>query len=212
MLLDINREYPTPKTKSKCPCCQTLVIAKCGTKKVHHWAHKSKIECDHWWDNETDWHRLWKASVIKEYQEIIVGNHRADIKLPSGMVIELQNSRLTDEETLEREVFYDKMIWVFNGDKFKDNFKFHLKEDGDPDWCAFYWHRHKSWIANCQKPVWIDLGDKVLMVGKFNHKEEWKEFKGQPYQKKIVTGWGFLRDKIEAQVSIFGKYIDRKIV
>ena len=27
-----------------CPVCDTVVIARCGDKNIHHWAHKRKIE------------------------------------------------------------------------------------------------------------------------------------------------------------------------
>ena len=43
-----------------CQVCKAEVIAKCGDIKIHHWAHKSKRKCDHWWENETQWHRDWK--------------------------------------------------------------------------------------------------------------------------------------------------------
>ena len=31
-----------------CPVCDAEVIAKCGDIKIHHWSHKSKKKCDHW--------------------------------------------------------------------------------------------------------------------------------------------------------------------
>jgi competence protein CoiA len=47
------------------------MIARCGSQRIHHWAHKNKSEqCDHWWENETEWHRNWKASFPVDWQEI----------------------------------------------------------------------------------------------------------------------------------------------
>ena len=31
---------------AQCPLCEQSVIAKCGSKRLHHWARKGKIECD----------------------------------------------------------------------------------------------------------------------------------------------------------------------
>ena len=65
----------TPNALGVCPCCGTEMIAKCGNRKVWHWAHKTKQTCDHWWDNETQWHRDWKNSFPEGWQEVI---HKAD--------------------------------------------------------------------------------------------------------------------------------------
>ncbi|SHN90340.1 hypothetical protein BHECKSOX_531 [Bathymodiolus heckerae thiotrophic gill symbiont] len=40
-----------------CQFCSSDLIAKCGDIKIHHWAHKSKRNCDIWRENETEWHR-----------------------------------------------------------------------------------------------------------------------------------------------------------
>ena len=40
-----------------CQFCGKIVIPKCGQVKIHHWAHKTKENCDPWWENETEWHR-----------------------------------------------------------------------------------------------------------------------------------------------------------
>ena len=47
------------------------MIANCGNVKIHHWAHKNKQHCDHWWENETKWHRDWKNNFPLEWQEVI---------------------------------------------------------------------------------------------------------------------------------------------
>ena len=61
----------TPKANGICQCCGSDLIAKCGTQKIWHWAHKGKRNCDHWWENETQWHRDWKDNFPKEWQEVI---------------------------------------------------------------------------------------------------------------------------------------------
>ncbi len=122
------RQEATPQQKGLCCCCGNPTISKCGTKKVWHWAHQSLKDCDAWWENETIWHRLWKNYFPEENQEIIhfdeeTGEkHIADIKNDNGMVIEIQNSPMSEEELRAREHFYNNMIWVVNGDKFINNF------------------------------------------------------------------------------------------
>lgn len=76
--------------------CGDLVQAKCGTKVVWHWAHKGRLHCDPWWENETDWHRAWKARFPEECREIVRFDekgekHVADVLTKRGMVIEFQN-------------------------------------------------------------------------------------------------------------------------
>ena len=60
-----------PSAVGTCPCCGADMITKCGDLKVWHWAHKSKRVCDHWWESETEWHRAWKDTFSKEWQEVV---------------------------------------------------------------------------------------------------------------------------------------------
>ncbi|WP_353477833.1 competence protein CoiA family protein [Parasutterella secunda] len=38
-----------------CPKCHTELIAKCGEIRVHHWAHKNKLQCDDWIEDDNEW-------------------------------------------------------------------------------------------------------------------------------------------------------------
>lgn len=122
------RQEAAPQQKGVCCFCGSPTISKCGDRNVWHWAHESLKHCDPWWENETSWHRLWKSYFPVKNQEIIHFNkvtgekHIADIKTDNNMVIEIQNSPMTEEELHSRENFYGKMFWVVNGDKFKNNF------------------------------------------------------------------------------------------
>jgi competence protein CoiA len=122
------KQEPAPKLKGVCCNCGSSTQAKCGTRKVWHWAHVSLQHCDSWWESETEWHRLWKGYFPYQNQEVIhfdneTGEkHIADIKTDNGMVIEVQNSPMNESEMLSRESFYGKMMWIVNGEKFKNNF------------------------------------------------------------------------------------------
>ena len=118
-LLNDKRIEATKGAKGVCPCCGNDLVAKCGEIKVHHWSHKKKCD-DHWWENETEWHRNWKNKFPKEWQEIIQKDesgekHIADVKTSNGWVIEFQHSAIAREERDSRDYFYTKLIWIVDG-------------------------------------------------------------------------------------------------
>lgn len=103
-----------------CICCNEILIAKCGEKKIHHWAHKSKKNCDIWWENESDWHRNWKNHFPNEWQEVVHKSntgeiHIADVKTENNWVIEFQYSPILTCELYARTNFYQKIAWVVSG-------------------------------------------------------------------------------------------------
>lgn len=111
-----------------CPRCGKEVFAKCGKIKLHHWAHKNLKDCDAWAEPETQWHRYWKNKFLKEYQEVVFTNpitnekHRADVHTAKGITIEFQNSPISLDELHSRDEFYNNLIWIVNGEKFKGEF------------------------------------------------------------------------------------------
>lgn len=119
-LIDDIKQEAMPGMQGVCPVCGAQCIAKCGERNRHHWAHKSKKNCDHWWEIETAWHRNWKDKFPKEWQEVIdydleTGEkHVADVRTDTGLVIEFQHSAIKPEEQKAREKFHKAMIWVVN--------------------------------------------------------------------------------------------------
>ena len=121
------RSEPRKGGKGECPICLRPTVAKCGPRVMHHWAHASRRNCDPWWENETEWHRQWKGLFPEECREVshtaADGEvHRADIKTPTGIVIEVQHSAMTDEERESREAFYQNLVWIVDGRGFRDRF------------------------------------------------------------------------------------------
>ena len=118
------------------------MIAKCGPRIIHHWAHKGQRDCDPWWENETEWHREWKNLFPVSCREIthIASDgeiHRADIKTPTGIYIEVQHSNMTDAERVSREAFYQNLVWIIDGRGFRDNFDlYHLLPDSKSEIAA----------------------------------------------------------------------------
>lgn len=183
--LNGERIYAEPKKSALCPFCNEEVISKCGRVKIWHWAHKNLEECDLWSEGESEWHLNWKDKFPKEQQEVIIEKeiqktkekrykefkkHIADIYLPHKMlVIELQNSSISPEIIIEREKFYENMIWLINGKSFCKGMQLRNKKG----LITFRWKNPpKSWWF-ATKPIYIDFSD--------IQEEEWKNFSGNDY-------------------------------
>lgn len=114
------RIEPTKGAHALCPVCRQEVIARCGTTRRRHWAHQKNCQCsDHWWENETDWHRHWKKEFPENWREVLLQDeatgdiHRADVKLQnSGLVLEIQHSAIDPQEFQSRVDFYRNMVWI----------------------------------------------------------------------------------------------------
>tara|TARA_R100000005_G_scaffold91812_1_gene64562 strand:- start:2192 stop:2947 length:756 start_codon:yes stop_codon:yes gene_type:complete len=127
-IVDNQRREAQPGLSGECPVCKATTIAKCGEKNVWHWAHKGRRNCDRWWEPETEWHRSWKNHFPVEWQEIIHWaedgeKHIADVKTSQDWVIEFQHSHIQPEERRSREDFYEKMVWVVDGLRRKNDLK-----------------------------------------------------------------------------------------
>lgn len=61
-------------------------------------------DCDRWSEGETEWHLAWKRRFPRQWREIVMDGHRADIKAPQGG-IELQSSSISTVEIASRENF-----------------------------------------------------------------------------------------------------------
>lgn len=125
-LINNNRVEAQPQLQGLCLCCSQPVIAKCGTHKIWHWAHRSKINCDNWWEPETEWHRNWKNNYPDDWQEISLRDektgekHIADVRTVHNLVIEFQHSHMDPQERTSREKFYKNMVWVVDGTRLKE--------------------------------------------------------------------------------------------
>jgi hypothetical protein len=129
-----NQRVPAePKLKGLCPGCGQPVTAKCGTRRIWHWAHDTERICDNWWEPETEWHRAWKNNYPPEWQEIVKHDgqssekHIADVCTSHDLVIEFQHSHLDPQERAARERFYQNMVWVVDGTRLKRDYARFLK-------------------------------------------------------------------------------------
>lgn len=133
-LIGNNRIEAQPQLNGLCFCCSKPVIAKCGTRKIWHWAHKSKTDCDNWWEPETEWHRNWKNNYPADWQEISLFDkktnekHIADVLTVHSLVVEFQHSNINPQERISREQFYKNMVWIVDGTRLKRDYPRFLKE------------------------------------------------------------------------------------
>jgi competence protein CoiA len=160
--------------KGICPGCSKPVIAKCGTQRIHHWAHAKNEICDKWWEPETEWHRSWKNNFPSEWQEIFLSDektgekHIADVCTTQRFVIEFQHSHIDPEERATRERFYKNMLWVVDGTRLKRDYSRFIKNKN-------YIHPIRHGIFKVEFPEecfpisW--LGSSVLVIFDFRNDE-----------------------------------------
>ncbi len=158
----------SPGAHAMCPCCGGKVIAKCGDIVSWHWAHES-AECDTWYEPESQWHKGWKDCFPKDWQEVVVGCHRADVKT-NKLVVELQASCISSEEIEERERFYGNMVWLLRGHDFAKNIAMkNVSGDGCRTYKTFRWKwPRKSWW-HAKMPIVIDMAGVLLHVKRLHH-------------------------------------------
>lgn len=185
-LLKKERIEASKGAKGICPCCGSELVARCGEIKVHHWAHKKKCD-DHWWENETEWHRNWKNQFPKEWQEIIQRDesdekHIADLITSSGWTIEFQHSPISKEERGSRDYFYNKLIWIVDGTRRKtdieqfDNLIYHsINISNEPfilrvfdEWTLERLRLNQEWSSS-KSLVLFDFGKSEV-----NYRDEYK--------------------------------------
>ncbi len=171
-LVNGQRQEAQPSLSGKCPACDQAMVARCGEKNVWHWAHKGRCTVDHWWENETEWHRAWKGLFPQSWQEVVHRSdsgekHIADVKTDQGWVIEFQHSHIKPDERRSRDAFYSKLVWVVNGARLKRSRTqfINVLEGGTPigagsvvrvpfsDECAIL----RDWVGG-SAPVFIDFG------------------------------------------------------
>jgi hypothetical protein len=171
------RTEASPGLHGVCPCCNSAVVAKCGTFKIWHWAHKSKEACDPWWESESDWHRAWKKCFPVASQEVIRFDdgsgekHVADVLTPGGTAIEFQSYPMDEAEIESRELFWGKMVWVVNGRKntFDKNYFDLSIERADQDTNVFniYWMGRSKLMSRwawATKTVYFDFGGETIWM------------------------------------------------
>ncbi len=153
------RRLPGKGIRGNCPSCGAIVIAKCGSLVTHHWAHKSRAECDPWSEPIGPWHLEWQSLVEDEFVEYLMKPHRADILGNKDVIVELQKSPIPLDHIAARESFYGNMVWLFDATE-----RFEMIRTGPR---TFFSLKHTKHITKCTKPVFLDFGNTVVEVEAF---------------------------------------------
>lgn len=123
-LIDGRRVVAEPGLKGAiCPRCHTELIAKCGEIRVKHWAHKNRLQCDDWMEQDNEWRSRWLDAFPPQWQEVVIEHeeesHFADLQTPQNTIILLHQSHLTAEMIRIREAFYQTPVWLINAGRYK---------------------------------------------------------------------------------------------
>lgn len=153
-----DRLSASPDARALCPSCGNNVVAKCGSIKIWHWSHETSADCDSWGEHETPWHAGWKSKFPVESREVVIGNHRADV-FHRGLVVELQHSSISPEEIMDREKFYQRMIWIVDASVFLERLGLSTYGE-DYETISWKWPRPSWRWPKC--PVFFDIGTGFL--------------------------------------------------
>ncbi|MCP4914571.1 MAG: hypothetical protein GY909_15760 [Oligoflexia bacterium] len=215
-LVENTRRKPSPNLRGHCPYCNSEMVSKCGKINIWHWAHKTKVECDSWHENETQWHRDWKNLYPESWQEVIHFDdhgekHISDIKRPDGFFIEIQHSPITKEEVDSRNSFYKNIAWIVNGSRLErdqTSFEFILNTYSPVDGVFDITNKgidiSKKW-ADVAKPVFLDFNQSEFIYYLF--KKNSKTFLFQILKNTFIE-----KSKIKGGLSPLIKYAHRKIL
>lgn len=138
----------------------------------------------HGGESESAWHLAWKSVFPVDGTEVVIGNHRADVVLADGMVLELQNSTISVGEIAERESFYRNMAWIVNAEPFIDNLCIRVR-DG---FHSFRWKWPRPCWSYAKRPIYLDLGSHekfsryLLLIKRLGREVP-------------VGGWGMMMDR-----------------
>ena len=168
-LVYIGDYKPSMKNKLACPQCNEDLVAKMGFKNTHHYAHKSKMECDSWYEPMTSWHRSWQDLFRPDNVEVIMAcdgiKHIADVAF-DGHILEIQHSHISASDVKARESFYMKigksLTWIVDGRSEKDCVVLGVTHD---DYSVIWASRSWWWHAKC--PVLIDTNEGLFRI--FNY-------------------------------------------
>jgi hypothetical protein len=147
---------------------------------LNYWRHDGDLY-DSWALPNATWNLEWKLLFPSNIVEISVQGHTerhvADVRANNGAVIKFQSRMLDSKQLRERELFFDKMIWVFKTDKWDMNINTeetvssYINTEGKSrqlpisdkfKWCKFRASYPKIAFKACKMPVFLDFGDENL--------------------------------------------------
>jgi hypothetical protein len=114
---------PAPGLHGICLECGEEVFSKMYNPDFRHphFSHYKTVVCrGDKWDKKSEWHYNWQTYLsppdIEREVRIKCDDYlkRADIRLKTGRVVEVQRSSMPLAELLHREKFYGDMFWIIH--------------------------------------------------------------------------------------------------
>jgi hypothetical protein len=144
------------------PACNWQMVAKPGNgRTAAHWAHMPGAVCqyDRHDTEKGEWHCEVQNvfSHFGAHKEVVMRSidgtkdHRADVVLGDGRIIEAQTRYLKPEEVVSRENTYGTMAWLYDAGGPGD---FLIADDNDPS--RFRWAKVNRRFLTHRKPVFLD--------------------------------------------------------
>lgn len=195
-LVNDMRVEASPSLRGTCPHCSGGTIARCGTMRVWHWAHRGARDCDSWWERETPWHRGWKERFPAHWQEVVrfdgTGEkHVADIRTEHGLVLEFQHSHLAAAEIAAREVFHGNLVWIVDGGRLKRDRPRFLRGLRDLRPAAFRGVFLSRFPRECFPPAWLGCRRPVVF-----------DFEGGPWDARREKLWCLLPGRADGHAVV----------
>ena len=163
-----------------CPVCGGELIVKMGDVNIHHFAHKTKTDCDEW-NEMSEWHIEWQENFPKSSREIVIENHRADVRL-KNLIIEFQKSPISRYELFERIFFYTEyssLYFVFDVREVYEKGRIYKYWKWD-NWYCWDWPS-KSIVPTLKRhkyTAFLQINDhELLKIEKIAGDKSWKKFK-----------------------------------
>lgn len=193
-----------------CPLCHGIVVVKQGSKKVWHFAHKNKVDCDA--DFKTpdmsEWHLVRQSLFHERCQEVTVEDkktgerHRADVLIYNKYVIEFQHSPISSEEFDRRNEFYNrcgyKVIWVFDLSKVIVHLTMRQLTNTIRVRWKWAWH---TW-DNCN----LSVGNVILLIETHSHTRD--ELLQLPCWSRVTSGkWDYDPDEHLMEGDLMHEYM-----
>lgn len=185
----------------------TVLIAKCGPIKYHHWARET-ADPDTWHEPETDWHRDWKSHFKPENTEQTItvsgARHRMDAQAffnGTRYAVEFQHSPISVDEIQQREAGYGNMIWMFDC---AGKLDWNISNEG---FVRMVWKRPRQSIFWCNCPVLLDLGTSIVQIVSMpEYKNDyWYGYECYPDEMQITLTTG---DFIEGRTTALKQLIE----
>jgi competence CoiA-like predicted nuclease len=199
-----NRERIQPSYSGErgiCPICDNELIGKCGDILIWHWQHSRKSNCDPWKESETEWHRNWKGMFPEDWREVVIEKggqkHRADILTADGTVIEFQNSSILGSTIQDREIFYNKMVWVVNAESFKSNFRYYSIVKAKLNSLSNNWDYEVKSMEEEYREVLTEMHEDLKSIEAIVS----TKFKSIDYKKELIENLEELAESFEESVS-----------